>query len=824
MAQTLTLKLAGLYTSPNQYSESPDGALLEATNIAINQAGVGEPRRGFDRITQTTGDLATALWFYKNKLFAHVGTSTVKYFDASAWNTVSGTFTAPTGVRVKPAEANQNLYLSTAAGVMKWSAYNGAAALAGVPKAIDITGTTAASGTGWMADSKAVAYRVVWGIKDANGNVIYGAPSQRANVTSAAAGPYNVSLTIAIPAGITTSHFYQVYRSKTENSGTEPSDELQLVYEENPTSGEISALSLTFTDIVPESLRGATIYTAQSQEGIANANERPPLAKDVAVFKDTMFYANVTSKHRLFLTLLSVGGASTSSVDNNDTVTIAGTTFTAKTAPAAGTDFQVVTSGSASQNIRDTALALIAKINSQSSTVYAYYLSGATDLPGKIVIEARTLGASSFAVSASASCEGAWNGIGSSSNDEFKNGVFYSKASQPEHVPLPNFFTVGSKDRSILRIVPLRDSLFVFKEDGIFRISEDGSGGFQVTLFDSSAKLLASESPAVLNNQIFALTDQGVVTVTDTGVSVISRPIERELLRAQALALSVLKSTTFGVGYEQARKYLLFIPEEATDTYPSAAYVYDVFTSTWVKWDLAKRAGVVGPVDARDDSSKDLLYLGEGAANYVNVERKSLTYADYADYEQSLTINAVSGTSITLDASGDTVNVGDVLYQSATVWAVVTARNSNVLTMSVDAEFSTGSVTHYRAITSRVQWAPSSLNNPGILKQFPEVSFLFRREYGGNADASFSTDLSTGEETVAINGAGNGLWGLFTWSEEALWGGEQFRRPVRVWVPREKQTGSYLTIAFEHSWGFEGYELEGVSIFANTLGSGRVRR
>jgi hypothetical protein len=823
--QSLALKVSGLHTSPNQYSEVPDGALLEATDIAINQASVAEPRRGFDRLSATTGDVPNVLWFYKSTLHAHVGMATVKAYSGGSWSTIAGTFTPISGARVRVAEANQNCYFTTASGVYKLSAAGGAATLAGVPKGIDVTGSTTATASGFLADSKAVAYRVVWGIRDANGNVVLGAPSQREVVTSpSSGGPHRVDLAISIPAGITTSHFYQVYRSKTENSGTEPSDELQLVYEENPTSGEISALTLTVQDITPEALRGATIYTAQSQEGLTAGNERPPLCRDLAVFKDTTFFGNVTNPQRLTLTLLSVGLSTNNSLDDGDTVTVAGTTFTAKTSPSAGTDFQITTSGSAAQNIRATALALIKKINSQSSTVYAYYLSGTSDLPGKILIEARTLGASVFSVSVSSGAAGAFTGVGDSSADAFLNGVYYSKPSQPEHVPLPNFFQVGSKDKAILRLIPLQDSLFVFKEDGIYRISEAGGAGFTVQGFDFSSKLLAGESPAVLNNQIYAFTDQGVVTVTDTGVSVISRPIERELIRAQSLAASVIRTTSFGVSYEQDRKYLLFVPEASTDTGPSAAYVYDSFTGTWVRWALPRRCGVVGSVDVRDSSSKDLLYLGEQSAAYVRIERKNLAYTDYADYVQDVTVSAASGTSVTLASGGDLVNVGDVIYQSATVWAHVTARTSNVLTMDVDAGFSAAAATHLAAIPARIQWAPSSFQNPGSLKQFHECTFLFRREYGGAARAEFSTDLSTGEEGVDINGTGNGLWGLFTWSDEAIWGGEQFRRPVRVWIPREKQVGSYLKFAFEHSWAFEGFELEGVSLFAKSIGSGRVRR
>ena len=51
------------------------------------------------------------------------------------------------------------------------------------------------------------------------------------------------------------------------------------------------------------------------------------------------------------------------------------------------------------------------------------------------------------------------------------NRIYYSKILQPEAVPLVNFIDVGAQDQPILRIFPIRDSLFVYKSDGLYRIS-----------------------------------------------------------------------------------------------------------------------------------------------------------------------------------------------------------------------------------------------------------------------------------------------------------------------------------------------------------------
>jgi hypothetical protein len=353
--------------------------------------------------------------------------------------------------------------------------YAGPVYSTGMPQGLDgVASVTGASGM--MADNTQLAYRVVWGSRDSNDNLYLGAPSQRILVANTSGGTRDVSLTITIPSGITTSDFFQVYRSKeSASSSTEANDELQLVYETNPTAGEITALSLTYTDSVPVSLMGASLYTNSSQEGISESNDRPPFAKDICAFKNFMFFGNIKTKHFIDIKLLAVSG---SGLVNNDTITINSVVYTGKTAgeTIASGFFKVFTAGSAAQNIDDTARSLVKVINQYTSNtaIYAYYVSGYQDLPGQIMLEKRTLDDTSFTVSVSRAV--AWDiGTGTSANDEYQNGLMWSKIDQPEHVPTSHLQLVGSKNYPIRRIVALRESLFIMKADGVFKLT--GSGG-----------------------------------------------------------------------------------------------------------------------------------------------------------------------------------------------------------------------------------------------------------------------------------------------------------------------------------------------------------
>jgi len=147
---------------------------------------------------------------------------------------VSGTG-IPTGTTVTSIVANTSVVLSQAA-----------------------TTTASAVSIQFYSGSQ-TAYRILWGFRDANKNLILGTPSQRTVVTNVTATASDVNLQITVPAGATVNHLYQVYRApSTVNSTVEPSDEMQLVYEGNPTAGQITALSITQPDATSDSLKGAS--------------------------------------------------------------------------------------------------------------------------------------------------------------------------------------------------------------------------------------------------------------------------------------------------------------------------------------------------------------------------------------------------------------------------------------------------------------------------------------------------------------------------------------------------------------------------------------
>lgn len=828
--QTLQLKVLGLYTNSNELSASPDGALSIADNIWISKDSIAESRRGFDFLPFNlphSNDRADKLAQFQNLLLIHYNDSNagsnndkLAYYSAGV-NVYAGSYKHPDPLlaRMKFAESNQNIYFTTSAGIFKNDLISNTPVPAGMYQALDVTAVVGSTGSGFMTTNTEVAYRVVWGITDANQNLNLGAPSQRATASNGSGSAQNVSIQITIPTGITTSHFFQIYRSNlSASSSTTPDDNMQLVYEANPTSGQISSKSITVVDSTPDSLRGAALYTNATQQGILQSNNQPPYALDMALFQTCMFYANVQTPQQAFLTVLAVGG--TSGIQSADTLTIAGTTYIAGSSENASTlTYQLVTGGSPAQNINDTTLSLIRVINQNSTntSVYAYYLSSTSTLPGQILLQSRVLGTTAFAVTASAHGSAFFPILPTSgttvasTNTASLNGLMYSKAGQPEAVPSLNILYVGSASKPIRRILPVRNSLFIFKDDGVFRCT-GVAGNFSIDTIDTTIVILAPESAVALSNQVFCLTTQGVVAVSDNGGPVLSRPIENQLLQLEGAGLSNLQAYAFGVSYESERQYILWTTSSATDTYGTQAFIYNTFTKAWTKSTRQQTHGLVLTSDNK-------LYVTNPGNNGISQERKTYTYKDYSDESLSNTITNVSGQIITL-SSVNSIVVGDLLYQSDAVNSLVASvnyTNASVTLAANIAGWANGSCQVLKSIPCLIQWLPNTAGNPGYYRHWRECVLLLKQNLFSNASLNFFSEIDSSIDMVPITGNFTLGWGQFGWGS-APWGGIVQSKPFRTYIPREKQRCDLLTIQFvlQNAWG--QFQIEGISCILNTIG------
>lgn len=816
--ETLSLKPKGKYTYPNPLSEVPQGAMSRALNVILSRPSVIEQRRGINNFGNALSNNPTSLYNYQNRIIVHNGT-TLSYDSTGlgVWTNYTGSFTKPSGALVmRSFQANKNIYFSTNAGFKKLDVLTGTPVSSGAPAGLDGSGTT--TGTGWFTNNTQVAYRITWAFEDANDNLLEGAPSQRIIVANSSGGATNVSLTFTIPAGLTTAWQYKIYRSPMSvDLNTEPNDECALVFTGNPTAGQLTAGTITHTDSVPDSLKGEFIYTASSQQGIQQSNYQPPIATDVTTFKGFTFAANTTSQQAALITLVSVGSPG---LQLNDTVTIGGVVYTAKaTETIASGEFQLFTGGTPSQNITNTANSLVRVINRYASntTVYAYYSSGYTDLPGRITIKERGIGGGTF--NNASSRAGAFvPDIGTttlvSTNENAPNKVAISKHLQPEAFPLGQSIRVGSADKSILRIIALRDYILVFKQDGIFQITGDDTSNFEPQLLDSTTILRGIETAVSLNNKVYCFSYQTVVSVTvNEGVVLKSRPIQQEMLILSSSLYPNFETASYGIAYESENQYILGTVTSPADTTATQFYVYNYLTDTWTNWEFpnTQGTGFVNPTDNK-------LYFGSSdtTSKYVYQERKTYTNFDYADTSYAINIVSFSGTTITVTSSTG-LQVGWVVNQGVQTSNIVSIPNATTIVVADARTWTAGAATVYRPIPVSLEFIQEHCGNPGIVKHFKECHAIFSSAEFDSFDLGFFTDFYEQVNTVTLTPKITSGWGQGSWGEFAWGGGSPRAQVIRGLVPLRQRRGHWLNITIDYSDALTAFALDGFVIWYQTM-------
>lgn len=859
--QLLQLTNKGLHTMENSLSAVPPGSQNLAKNVVVSYDGLLSGRRGIKQYGTSLAALTSIATTEVFQEFAYKGTTLIWYGDATAgisadaryyfgydsdlagtWIQTTHPFSGPSYQLTdtyRSAQSNDNIYFTSTTGILKTDAPANALYQAGGLPGLDGTATLTGS-SGFMSDGTEVAYRMTWTFTDANNNAVQGTPSTRLVIANGSGHSSNVSLTYTIPVGATTAYKWQIYRTIMSASvSTDPGDEEQLAAEGNPTSGEITARSFTVVDALPESELGAALYTNSGQQGIAQANNIPPVASDMCFFVGYMIYGSVTTQQLFQLSLLATGPSSGIQSGDTFTVTRGSSTFTLHAdtteTPATG-HFKVFTGGTPADDILDTKLSLVHVLNLYASNtlVYAFDASdsaSASSLPGDFYLQERGIGGGVFGVASSRST--CWNPALTatpSDNPSLAGGGagsgLCSKYLQPESVPVANTIAVGNPNFEWLRCLPLRNSVIVLKADGLFQLT-GSTYPFSVTTLDTGTILTAPESPAVMNNQVFAYTNQGIVAISETGPGIISRPIENQLQVISSYLYPQFPAVSFGTAYQTDRKYLFSTISESDQFLKATTqYVYDTITETWTNyvypipvWDI-----IESPVDHR-------LYVTSADSAYPNVfrERKTFTRVDGADIELPITIVAYTGNLITVNSTA-TATVGWSLAQltleSAEDPAIILGISK--ITAIVDA-------THLRVADSNVIWDttggqfsrleqpipidviynPITCGNPSGVKFFQEIQFFFQQVDFSFINFLFYSDLAPVPLTAATpislvpkffsSGWGSGSWGGFAWG-----GGEATAQSFRTYIPLLAKRAHWLTTEIQISEAMTTFSFAGL--------------
>lgn len=690
-----------------------------------------------------------------------------------------------------------------------------------------------------------------------------------ANGTASDGKKFNINLDFSIPVNVQAGDFYQVYRSEFSTaSSADPGDELFLVAEVVLAAGDITAKFATYSDTLDEAFLGLRLYTNETQEGALQENSPPPYAKDIAQWRGHLWFLNTKQPGRLNMELRDISGLSNTdpiSFFIDPDVGFGGgglNTYTAAAAEnIAARQFQLFTTlPTSAQNIAATLRSLSRCINRDPDSdryFHARYVSGPDDAPGLFEVTKVHIGQHSQVEvwSTDAAMRAAWHpallsGVGgdlSTEEEVTTNGLMRSKFERAEAVPISNLDRVGEDVRQGVRILPLRDSLIVLLDKGAHIVTgqTDGASGasFSIDQLDPAVKIVAPDAAVVLAGRVIALSTQGVVQIDESGVVILSRPIEDEI---RALVMREgFEEEVFAIGYESENRYILYDRPDAlkeSDTLPKSIdphqWIYNTLTGQWTERNLSATAAVIRHRD--DDGLVDALY--EGSFSRIFRERKT----GFSHQDVSLDtrpLSTVGGIGTTTNSEGDEVTTltatlattdlaqrdveqGDVFVQGGTRAVIASAIKNSVnqygLTLETLEEQINASdpASLVMAQFSRVRWKPEIIGAVNTTKQFARVILSMEETQTRKHTLLFSTNRQPIEvygdvETEPLSGWGQGAWGEFVWGQDH---DDSPSTPIHVGVPTTMQRAESLSIAYEHQRADEDFRIAELAIIARPYG------
>lgn len=191
------------------------------------------------------------------------------------------------------------------------------------------------------------------------------------------------------------------------------------------------------------------------------------------------------------------------------------------------------------------------------------------------------------------------------SHDERFNRYHWSKADQPEAVPVLNYGFVGNG--TLYRMIPTRDALYMFCSDGLYRLT-GADGEWRVDPVDPRLILAARAAVDVLGDVIWAYTNRGLVAIAGDQVSEVASGVIGDLLPGAVYADTW---DTFLACDELHREVWLTFRSGSN----SVSYVYNTVTKAFVSVDddewscMAYSRALQSLVLGAVSSNPDVLYF-----------------------------------------------------------------------------------------------------------------------------------------------------------------------------------------------------------------------
>ena len=502
-----------------------------------------------------------------------------------------------------------------------------------------------ASATGFLADQKRTAY-VSCMVYTIAGVEWIGPASVPYVVENNTGGPADVDLNWPIPPPAYDFEFQvgelpllfastkaklRVYRSvlQTDITAKGHASDYRLVFEKEITRDDIGNFrpTINVVDIVPDAgdyggLMGETCYVSENTgEGFSQRNEWAPGCATTESFSGIRFYGNVWEPGVISISLLSSSGITDGDTISVDTVFIGdpstfSTTYTARNSPSGPNEFQIFTSGTTTQNIRNTMLSFAQAVNAAQTgdnlIVFAEPVGNAEGQPidvGRVFIKALN---PRNTIDVVTSIKPEYVRINKAGQVNHRNRVYYSKPGQAWAVPSINYFDIGDSSTIVWALKANNSSLYCFTNEGLYKIGVD-QGGPYTELFDRTIKVDGVRCVDRVGDTLYALARHQIVAVSDGGARAVSDNIRPYLESVNSNGqLGVISTVT---AIQEQRKVLITLnKQEDVEIYSRVitleCFIYDEATGTFTTSSHAKEPGCC--IDSVTQDQRTFHYLRQG--------------------------------------------------------------------------------------------------------------------------------------------------------------------------------------------------------------------
>lgn len=523
--------------------------------------------------------------------------------------------------------------------------------------------------------------------------------------------------------------------------------------------------------------------------------------------------------------------------------------------------FSDITSSSLAVQITNTAYSLVKAINRNSALMYANYVSGFDDNPGQIRIELKQFDQLGANLSVRLNFNNPQpflpplpTSFGSgvqvyAINDVLPDAIYISKLGEPDAVPVLDFLRAGAKNQAIKRIFTLRDSVIILKEDGIYKLTGDTKSQFSITIIDGTVLINSAKGADKINNTVIAASNQGIVSISESSVQIVSRRIDDIIqpIVGGEFAITNINDTIddfVAFGYETGRTWY-FCQKREISGIPAVTLMYNVLNQSWTSTDVLFECMGLGP--------DGTIYISTGQEDsIVYRQRKSFTVIDYSnEFAVGTAIATGLNTVYAEMVSGNifTPIAGDVVLYNNLINRITDATVNGIgydLTFVTDTTIPVtpaADVTFYQGYDSDLKFSPFHAGQVGREKQFSQFQLHLRQNSITDLVLNFANEtvvgsgnlqwqaqnITQGSASSAIDGWGDGPWGLFEWGSIASSGSIQIQTGtapaliIRTYVPILASRTTFIQAIMSHRQALEPLLIQSLSYVARGYGE-RVSR